>query len=139
MNLICSIQFCGHLAERNGICGRHNREARRAAQPKVKARKVRIAKVSDEQKDRLAAYYPIRDLFLKENPYCLAHSVCFPARSSKELATDIHHKKGREGDLLYDVRFWIPVCRACHSVITIESEWAYNEGLSLSRHQIETV
>lgn len=139
MNLICSIPNCGYLAEKNGICPRHNREARKSSAPKEKPKRQRIAKQSDNQKDRLAIYYSIRELYLKENCYCAAHFKVFPDVRSKEVATDVHHMAGREGDALYDVRRWLPVCRSCHSVITVESEWAYNEGLSLSRHAIETV
>lgn len=139
MNLLCSIHGCSYLAERNGICSRHNREARKAAAPKAKPTRKRIAKQSDNQKDRLKIYHTIRELFLKENPYCAAHFKVFPDVRSKEIATDVHHMAGREGDALYDVRRWLPVCRRCHERITLESEWAYNSGLSLSRHQTETI
>jgi hypothetical protein len=130
MNLICSVENCGHLAERTGLCATHSREARKSSAPKTKARKTRIAKQSEEGKERMAVYNAINRMFLIMNLEC---GVC--GGNSEE----VHHKKGRDGILLFDIRFWLPVCRRCHERITIESKWAYNEGLSLSRHQNETI
>lgn len=139
----CCVTGCYNLIENhdNGLCAKHNRDARKKSAPKTKARKTRIPKQSEEGKERMAVYMAIRELFLSDYPDCLAHSIVHPepVGRRKELATEIHHKKGRNGDLLFDVRYWLPVCRSCHETITLQSEWAYNEGLSLSRHQTETI
>lgn len=135
MNLICSIPNCGYLAEKNGICSRHNREARKASAPKEKPKRQRIAKQSDEGKERQLTYLAIRTLYLAQFPNC---AVC--EDDGKEVkATDIHHRKGRLSDLLYDPRFFIGVCRNCHQWIEENPVDAIEAGWSLSRHAIETV
>lgn len=136
INYWCKIEGCLSIVENHdiGLCATHAREARKKSEAKQKAPRKRISKQSEEGKARLDMYYPIRDLYMRQNPCCQAHGICFPDEPST-LATEIHHRKSRDGDLLYDVRFFLSVCRRCHERITIESEWAYNEGLSLSRHQ----
>lgn len=48
-------------------------------------------------------------------------------------ATQVHHKKGRIGKLLLDVRFFLPVTQDCHQYIEEHPEWAKEQGYSLSR------
>jgi len=48
-------------------------------------------------------------------------------------ATEVHHKKGRIGKLLLDIRFWLPVTPDCHKKIELNPEWAKEKGYSLSR------
>jgi hypothetical protein len=50
-------------------------------------------------------------------------------------ATDIHHMKGRENDLLLDINYWLPVCRSCHRKITDDSAWAIRNGYSYKRNE----
>jgi hypothetical protein len=60
------------------------------------------------------------------------------------MATEIHHKMGREGyadqwakengiSLLVDTRFFLPVCRSAHEQIENNPEWAYSMGYSVRR------
>ena len=44
-----------------------------------------------------------------------AHPLC--VRCGKK-ATDIHHTRGRLGELLTDMRHWRSLCRVCH-------QWAH--------------
>ena len=128
MNIICLIEGCGHLAERTGLCATHSREARKKAHPKEKVKRQRISKQSDEGKERMAVYGAINRMFLLMNLEC---EIC--GRNSDE----VHHKKGRIGDLLYDVRFFLPVCRICHDFIEKHPETAYMNGWSLLRNTNE--
>lgn len=66
--------------------------------------------------------------FLEENPYCKAEVQCHGM-----LSNQVHHKKGRIGDLLLDKRFWLPVCAQCHEWIERNPIKAKEMGLSLSR------
>lgn len=50
-----------------------------------------------------------------------------------EIATEIHHMKGRVGKLLLDDRFWLAVSREGHRRIEENPEWAKEMGYSLSR------
>jgi len=59
---------------------------------------------------------------------------CEPNEEGCELESNqIHHKKGREGPLLNDQRFFLYTCGNCHRVIEDNPEWARNMGYSLSR------
>lgn len=43
-------------------------------------------------------------------------------------AHDVHHKKGRVGNFLLDMRTWIAVCRDCHIMIEMNPNWARENG-----------
>lgn len=135
MNIICTIEGCGHLSENRdiGLCATHAREARKKSAPKAKPARKRIPKQSDEGKERMAVYRAIKSLWLERhtNTFC---DVC-----AVEFTSEPHHKRGKLGDLLYDVRYWLPVCRKCHTYIETHPEEAYEQGWSLSRHQTETI
>jgi hypothetical protein len=49
--------------------------------------------------------------FKDANPVC---GVCNSARTC-----DVHHSRGRLGELLTMVMYWVPVCRVCH-------DWIHN-------------
>jgi len=46
------------------------------------------------------------------------------------LASECHHMRGRNGKLLMDERYWLPVCRKCHRFLTEHSKLARELGLS---------
>lgn len=48
-------------------------------------------------------------------------------------ATEIHHKKGRTGELLTNEDFWLAVSREGHIKIENNPQWAYEQGYSLKR------
>lgn len=68
---------------------------------------------SGGEKARMAVYAGIKELFLWGRSVCGAYvrGVC----SGSEL--EVHHKLGRSGILLFDVRHWLAVCPACHAWI----------------------
>jgi len=65
----------------------------------------------------------------KDNPLCKAriNGICVHQTS------DIHHQKGRVGELLTDQDYWLPVCRPCHSWIELHPTEAQKKGLSFLR------
>lgn len=63
---------------------------------------------SDKRKDQEKIYTKISKIFKDSNPDC---ECC------GKTATDIHHKNGRNGDRLNDVKFFMSVCRTCHTYI----------------------
>jgi len=75
-----------------------------------------------------AIYARNRIKYLNKNDACRAQLAC-----CKYVATDIHHKEGREGDLLLDESKWLSVCRNCHDWIENNPEEAKELDLSLSR------
>lgn len=85
-----------------------------------------IAKVSSKQLDRLKAYKKVRDKFLKENLYCE-----YPNCNSMEV--QLHHGRGRCGDLLTDVTHFHALCDTHHRLIELEPNLAKELGLSGNR------
>lgn len=51
----------------------------------------------------------------------------------KNPATEIHHKRGREGADLLDPSGFMGVCSKCHREIHSEPQWAYLKGYLSSR------
>jgi hypothetical protein len=93
--------------------------------PRYKKIRYRTAKRAREE----SKYQVRRIIFLLNNPKC----AVFP----QLRATEVHHQKGRIGDLLLDERFWLPVSQKAHDKITRESAWAEENGYTLSRLAIE--
>lgn len=96
---------------------------------------------SGSEELRMAVYRPIAEMFKRENPKCQA---CWPifqyikdagGNQSKPVGfladdtQDIHHKRGRDGLLLFDIRNWLSVCRQCHNWIRDNPEAARKLGL----------
>ncbi len=79
---------------------------------------------SGGEKARMAVYGGIKELFLWGRSVCGAYvrGVC----TGGDL--EVHHKKGRSGILLFDVRHWLAVCPACHVWIHAHPEEARKRG-----------
>lgn len=85
-----------------------------------------MRKVSKKQAKRLREYKKVRDQYITEHPVCEVDG-CY------QYATEIHHKKGRVGDLLTDPEFFLAVCHEHHRYIEDHPDWAKKYGYSLSR------
>ena len=72
-------------------------------------RRTPLSKVSKKQSGRLRKYYEIRDLWM-DIP---RNAICWICKSAP--ATDVHHMKSRRGNLLFDTKWWMALCRPCHS------------------------
>lgn len=104
---------------------------KRSAKPIAK--KAAPKKIADKRRSEISLYTKERKLYLAVNKQCLAS-----LHGCTKVATDVHHKKGRENKLLLDKQYWLPVCRSCHDWITEHSKEAIEMGLSVSRHQKTT-
>ena len=64
-----------------------------------------------------AVYSSIATLFKIANPWC---KIC-ELRGNHVIhgTEDVHHSRGKQGLLYFDVRWFVPCCRSCHS-------WAEN-------------
>tara|TARA_R100001244_G_scaffold66422_1_gene54662 strand:- start:575 stop:892 length:318 start_codon:yes stop_codon:yes gene_type:complete len=97
-------------------------------EPKQKKKAKAISKVSKSRKLDLKLYEQARDEYLNNNPIC---NVC------NEAHTDcVHHKAGRIGSLLYNPRYFLAVCGACHDTIENNPEWAKEMGFSVIRTKL---
>ena len=86
-----------------------------------------VKKVSDKRRSQLYTYSLLKKKYMDKHRLCIV--------SVRNDATDIHHMKGRENDLLLDINYWLPVCRSCHRKITDDSAWAIRNGYSYKRNE----
>jgi len=88
-----------------------------------------IKKVSENYKEILKKYKPIRAAYLEAHPQCEAL-----LNGCKVKASEVHHKCGKASEELYlDTSMFLAVCGHCHSIITKNSAWAIKNGFSVSR------
>lgn len=92
------------------------------------SKKKSIGKISISLAKKLKIYYNIRVVYLTLFQFCKAQ---LPGCAG--MATDIHHKWGR-GIYLCVIKYFLPVCRACHDRIGINSKEAIKLGLSSRRN-----
>lgn len=63
---------------------------------------------------------------MKDHPWC---EICKTRGQSQwKIATDLHHKKGRNGDLLFDTRYFAALCRYHHDKVHNNPAWAKEKG-----------
>ena len=108
-------------------CSSNTGVAKLSIKPTAKSKPILVRSQKRSKEDRL--YSGKRVIFLQENPMCQAH---LPGICTKH-ATEVHHKKGRIGELLLNILFWLGVCHACHEWIELNREAAIEMGLSVSR------
>ena len=107
-------KFCSFECAKNGQKPKANKK-----QPPIKRRATK-RQVQELQ------YNVLRIEFLgkKENQIC-------PVTGQK--TNEVHHKKGRIGALLTDVRYFLAVSHDGHKKIENNPKWAKEMGYSLSR------
>jgi len=72
-----------------------------------------LAPRSKKRAKQESEYINKRKIFMEEHPMCQANISGLCTMHS----TDVHHIKGRSGELLLEVSEWLSVCRACHQWI----------------------
>lgn len=87
------------------------------------ASKKPIRKVSKKRADRLRIYTVQRASFLK-------NKIC---PITGRPATEIHHTKGRDNDMLNDIRYWLAVTREGHIWIHANPKEAEEKGYIVKR------
>lgn len=116
----------------------NKRRQQRRPQPKarqpLKQKAYAIPKQSKKEVERQKKYRPIAKEFKLLNPICKCGRI--DERTGKvcrKATTDVHHTKGKIGELLFDVRWFLPVARVCHNWINDHPDEAEAMGLSFSR------
>jgi len=90
-----------------------------------------LRKTSKKRAAQLREYAARRKAFLFiDKPHYFAGCG---VRGCVDIATEIHHKKGREGKWLLDEKYWMPVCRFHHARIEENRAWAKEQGYLLPR------
>ncbi len=91
-------------------------------------KKVKVTKInrrSDKRAKQEREYIKLNKEFLEVNMWCAVYPFL--------RATQVHHKKGRIGKLLTDVRYFLQVSDEGHDEINRRPKWAIEKGYSLSR------
>lgn len=86
-----------------------------------------ISKRSAKRESEEREYSKLRKQYLAIHEYC-------EVEGCRCLATEIHHKGGRENDLLLNTDLFMSVCRDHHREITDNSRWAIENGYSIKRN-----
>ena len=89
-------------------------------------KRSRPNKVSQRQQQKNEIYSEERTIFLKEHPLCQCRHVGCTMK-----ATEIHHKRGRDGDNLF--KYFLACCSNCHHWIEMNPVEAKEQGFSESR------
>lgn len=87
-----------------------------------------IPKISKKQKVRIGDYSIARAEYLEKHIRCEARVECVG-----DYATEIHHSRGRIGNLLTDKKNFLAVCRRCHTWIEENPAKAKELGFSKNR------
>ena len=79
---------------------------------------------STKRKKQVRQYNNLALEYLTKNPLCEKCGM---------VASTIHHKKGRMGELLTDVKYFMSACMDCHNWIEDHPREAKEKGYSLKR------
>jgi hypothetical protein len=94
-------------------------------QIKYKQKTKVINPISKKRKEENKIYLKERLVFLSLNKIC-------PIFKDKKT-TDIHHKKGRTGDLFLDKKYWIALSSEGHFLVENNPKWARENGYTVNR------
>lgn len=89
----------------------------------------KVKPINKRSKKRIAqeiVYSKLRKVFLNKDE----NKIC---PITKELATEVHHKKGRIGELLNDTKYWVALSHNGHEFVENNPIWAKENGYSLNR------
>lgn len=85
------------------------------------------AAVSPRRRRETVTYRRLRREFLEARPRCEWPGGC------AHPAGEVHHKRGRVGDLYLDVEHWLPLCGSHHAWATAHPAQAKDMGVSENR------
>lgn len=92
----------------------------------LKPRQEPIKKVSEKMQKKLGVYARKKKEYIKDHPICEFEGCQCKSK-------DIHHKKGKIGDLYTDETYFMAVCRDHHIWIERNPNEAKRLGYSLDR------
>lgn len=85
---------------------------------------------SNKESARVRRYMSVRsDVIEAANGSCLARTT-----HCRGAADQVHHRKGRDGDLVDDPEYLLPVCWSCHNYIHGNPETSYDRGWMVKRN-----
>ena len=121
--VICGKEFTPYYSRIQNTCS-PKCEITKQGQKNVAKNKRKGDNKANKRKQEEAIYKVKRKRYLEENRICEA---CL------KQATEIHHKKGRLGTMIYNELYFMAVCRTCHLYIENNPQEAKVKGWSVSR------
>lgn len=116
----CEVDGCGKICEGDGPhCATHARAFRKANSVRPQATRLKIKPTTDKRAALKKIYLERRKTWLRG-----LHCAVYPEKQ----ATQVHHIKGRLGNLLIDESNWLPVCAAGHEYIHEHPQESYEKG-----------
>lgn len=110
-----------------GLCASCGKAARKAEKMINNFKVVKpVEKVSEKRAGELQEYAKLRKEYLQLYPACEIDECNLKS-------VEIHHMKGRENDRLLDTTYFLAVCRKHHEDIHADTQWAKDNGLSVTR------
>jgi hypothetical protein len=86
----------------------------------------RIAPKSEKRIQEDERYFELAIQFKLDHPFC---EVCALRGLVPRPTRDIHHRRGRAGNLRLAVETWTAICRECHDHLENNKAWAKQLGL----------
>lgn len=116
----CAVEGCKWPVWGKGYCKSHQRLRidKKPKRPKYRTEK-RAAQEAEYSRERKPW------LELPENMWC----AVYPWLRS----TQVHHKAGRDGEMLLVKKYWLSVSDEGHRKIEMNPDWARDNGFTLSR------
>lgn len=130
MPKICKIEGCNNpvFSRKTMLCKFHTPNKPIASKSKPKP-------ISASRMDDMKKYSKAKKEYLAEHDTCQfpgCKKRHMPA-SNPNQTLEIHHKKGRDGEMLYNKEFFMAVCRFHHGYIEMHREESYEKGWLLKR------
>lgn len=123
----CTFPACEQFKKPGSVyCYGHERLMGSKSDKPAVAPTPQIAKVSDNMKEQLKVYKKLSREFLKKHYQC-------QVKGCNNASQCVHHKAGRIGENLTDVRKFLAVCFEHHRQIEDNPDWAYENNYSESR------
>lgn len=76
-----------------------------------------ISNISEKRKEQLKKYRELRNSYMKQNKICEVDGC-------ERLSEDLHHKNGRVGEMVYNVVYFMAICRKHHIEVHNNPKWA---------------
>lgn len=134
-DILCLKEGCNNKAEIKKLCKYHYWSEIKKLSSKVQNKKVKLRAVSKKGYEKSKLYKKARQEYLETHCCCEAKltGCTIPTNSYDNTDLQIHHKKGRAGELLYNKDYFLAVCFNCHRYIEDNPYFAISNGFSLSR------
>ena len=91
------------------LCAQCNEKSKGKKQTKIKS-------LSDKRQKQNTEYLKLRKEYLKNNANCEVK-----LEGCTFISTEIHHAKKRTGAMLTNVKYFVAICRNCHTKVENEN------------------